>query len=274
MERQVKVKPRRAVKIIVFLFLIFFLFFLYARYINTHGFYVKEMSVIDEELNEAYNGLKIVQFSDIHYGRTTLEEDLSEIIEEINYLKPDIIVFTGDLFDRENISDEDIDLMSQYFSKLEARLFKFAVIGDYDQKYLDVYQLIMENSNFVLLDNSSQLVYDNSSVPLNIVGLTNTDDINKLYDTNYFTVTLVHEPDMILDIHNSNLVLAGHSMGGQIKIPFMGGIIKKDGASEYINDYYEVNSQKLYISNGIGTENFSFRLFNKPSISLYRLYNY
>ena len=273
MEKKVKVKPRKGVKIILFIILILFLLFLYARYINTHGFTVKEIAVINKNLNEAYNGLKIVQFSDLHYGRTTFEDDLSDVIDKINYINPDIIVFTGDLFDYKSTSDKDVELMIKYLSKLEARLFKFAVIGDYDQKYLNEYQTIMKKSNFILLDNSSKLIYDNSSIPINIVGLTNTNEINELYDTNYFTITLVHKPDMIKDIHNSNLVLAGHSMGGQIKIPFIGGMIKKEGAREYIDDYYEVNEQKLYISNGIGTENISFRLFNKPSITLYRLYN-
>ena len=65
----------------------------------------------------------------------------------------------------------------------------------------------MKKSDFVLLDNSSKLIYDNSSIPINVVGLTNTNEINELYDTNYFTITLVHQPDMIKDIHNSNLVL-------------------------------------------------------------------
>ena len=157
---------------------------------------------------------------------------------------------------------------------MEARLFKFAIIGDYDKRYLEAYQTILNDSHFLLLDNTSKLVYDNSAVPINFVGLTNTKDIDTLYENNYFTITLVHEPDSIHNIQSSNIVLAGHSLGGQIKIPFIGGIIKKDGASTYINDYYEVNQMKLYISNGIGTQDFSFRLFNKPSITLYRLYNY
>jgi len=46
-----------------------------------------------------------------------------------------------------------------------------------------------------------------------------------------------------------------------------------DGAKTYIESYYEVNNQKLYISNGIGTQDISFRFLNKPSITLYRLYN-
>ena len=274
MDKKVKVKPRKSVKIIIFIFLLFFLLFLYARYINTSGLKVKEIAVVDEEMSEDYNGFKIVHFSDLHYGRTTDEKNLNHVVEKINELKPDIIVFTGDLFDYDDVSDQDIELITNYFKELEARLFKFAVIGDYDKKYLEDYQMILADSGFTLLDNTAKLVYDNSSTPINFVGLTNTDNINSLYENNYFTITLVHQPDSIQDIQNSNLVLAGHSLGGQIKIPFLGGIIKKDGANIYLNDYYLVDDQKLYVSNGIGTQDFSFRLFNQPSITLYRLYNY
>ena len=274
MDKKVKVKPKKGVQILLLLIIILFIFFIYARYINTKGLVVHESAIVKENINSDYNGFKIVHFSDIHYGRTTLEEDLSKIVEEINLLKPDIIVFTGDLFDSNNISDDDIKLVTNYFKKLESRLFKFAVIGDYDQKYLEEYQSILESSNFILLDNSSYLIYDNSSIPLNIVGLTNTNDISDLYNNDYFTITLIHEPDSTSNINNSDLVFAGHSMGGQIKIPFIGGIIKKEGATTYINDHYVINNQSLYISSGIGTENFSFRLFNKPSINFYRLYNY
>ena len=274
MNKKVKTKPRMFVKIFFVLLIIFLLFFLYARYINTKGLIVKEMALIDEALSDEYNGFKIVHFSDIHYGRTTLEDDLSNVVNKINEIKPDMIVFTGDLFDYENIKDDDIKLMTKYLSKLEARLFKLAVIGDYDKKYLEDYQNILEESGFILLDNESMLVYDNSGSALNFVGLTNTNNISSLYENELFTITLVHEPDSIQKISGSNIVLAGHSLGGQIKIPFIDGIIKKDGARLYINDYYEVDNQKLYISNGIGTENISFRTFNKPSITLYRLYNY
>ena len=274
MDKKVKVKPRIGVKIFCFLVLILFVLFIYARYINTKGFVVKEIGVVDPELDSSYNGFKIVQFSDIHYGRTTLEDDLSAIIDEINELKPDVIVFTGDLFDDTRISEEEEALMIKYFSKLEARLFKFAVVGDYDEEYLEVYQNILDRSDFTFLDQSNKFVYDNSLIPINFVGLSSTQDISAFYDNTYFTITLMHEPDLIQNISNSNLVLAGHSLGGQIKIPFLGGIIKRDGARTYLNDFYEVDHQKLYISNGIGTQDFSFRLFNKPSITLYRLYNY
>lgn len=272
--KKIKYKTKIQIKILLFLIIFIGITYFYARYINTTGLNVEEIAIISSDMDSAYNGFKIVQFSDIHYGRTTLEDELSNVITKINELNPDIIVFTGDMFDYNNLSAKDIELMTNYFNKLEARLFKFAIIGDYDETYLETYKTILSNSNFILLDNTSKLVYDNSSTPINFIGLTNTNDISALYDNNYFSITLTHEPDNVKNINNSDIILAGHSLGGQIKIPFIDGIIKKDGAETYLNSYYEVNDQKLYISNGIGTENFNFRLFNKPSITLYRLYNY
>ena len=87
------------------------------------------------------------------------------------------------------------------------------------------------------------------------------------------TITLIHKPDEIKNLDNTNLVFAGHSLGGQIKLPFIGGLKKIDGASTYLDSYYQVNNKQLYISNGIGTQDISFRFYNTPSITLYRLYN-
>ena len=271
MDKKIVVKPRRGIKIICFIIIFLVIVFVYGMYIHPKGFVTKEIAIKDESLSASYNGFKIVQFSDIHYGRSTNEETLKKLVDEINLIRPDVLVFTGDLFDDKKLSDKELKLIKKYFSLMEARLFKFAVIGDYDKKYLDEYKSLLEESNFILLDNEEKLVYDNSSEAILFVGLTNTTNIDSLYK-DYFTITLVHKPDSILDIKDSNIVLAGHSLGGQIRIPFIGGIIKRDGAKTYIDTYYDVSGKKLYISNGVGTQDIKMRLFNKPSITLYRLY--
>ena len=82
----------------------------------------------------------------------------------------------------------------------------------------------------------------------------------------------MHYPDYIDDLSFENTIaLSGHSLKGTIRIPFYGGIIKKVGAKKYIDDYYEVGTNKLYVSGGIGTENVKFRFNNKPEINIYRL---
>ena len=266
-------KPKKSIKILFILIIIIFCLFLYGRYLNTNSLKVKEIAIIDENLPINYNGLKIAHFSDIHYGRTTTEETLKKVTNELNKLNADIIVFTGDLFDKINISEKEKTTLTNNLKNIKAKLFKFAIIGDYDENYLSTYKNILEDSNFILLDNASKLVYNKSTTAINFIGLTSTDDIEELYNNDYFNITLIHKPDLIQKINNSNIVLAGHSMGGQIRIPFIGGIKKIDGAKKYIDSYYNVNNQQLYISNGIGTQDISFRYFNSPSITLYRLYN-
>ena len=213
-----KEKKHIGIKIFCILIILGVITYLYARYLNPYWLKTYEIPIYNENLNSAYNGFKIAQFSDLHYGRTTDEETLKKVIKELNNLNADIIIFTGDLFDSKPTDEE-------------------------------------------------------STTPLNFIGLTNTKDIDELYNNDYFNITLIHEPDLIKDLTNTKIVFAGHSLGGQIKIPFYGGIRKIDGASTYFESFYQVNDISLYISNGLGTQDYSLRFFNTPSITLYRLYN-
>lgn len=264
----------KIIKILFILVIIIVCSYLYARYINTNTLKINEIAVIDEALPQEYNSFKIAHFSDLHYGRTTNEETLKRVTEELNNLNADVVIFTGDLFNNKNITEKDKEIIIKYLKEIKAKLFKFAIIGDYDEKYLSTYKSILESSDFTLLDNSNQLVYYESTKPLNFIGLTNTNTIDELYNNDYFNITLIHKPDLIKNIDNTNLVFAGHSLGGQIRLPFIGGIKKIEGAKTYIDNYYKVNSTKIYISNGLGTQDISLRFLNSPSITLYRLYNY
>lgn len=265
-------KSHKGIKILSIIIILCTLIYLYGR-LNTTGLKVIETPIIDKNLPSDYNGLKIAQFSDIHYGNSTDESTLKKLIKELNNLNPDIVIFNGDLFDSKNVSKTEQELLTNYFQKINAKLFKFAVIGDYDDKYLNTYKTILADSNFIILDNESKLVYYESITPINIIGLTNSNNIKELYDNEYYNITIMHKPDMIKKLSNTALAFAGHSLGGQIRIPFIGGIKKIDGANTYIDSFYQVNNTKLYITNGIGTQDINLRYFNTPSITLYRLYN-
>lgn len=258
---------KRWVKVFFSIFIIVSFIYAYARFINTKGFNVLEYAIVDKDLPDNFNGLKIVHFSDLHYGRTTNLETVKTVVKEINILKPDIVIFTGDLYENNlDILDKETKNIIAELNKINVTLGKYAITGDSDKKN---YKTIMTESGFTLIDEDSAYVYYNDITPIKITNnFENIDDV--------FTIGVIHEPDNIdnMSLENFNVVLAGHSLNGQIRIPFYGGIVKRTGAKKYTDSYYEINNTKFYISNGLGTENFSFRFNNKPSINFYRLTNY
>lgn len=281
-----KIRIRKWVKITFLLIIILCSIFLYSRYINTKGLKVKEYSVVDSKLPNNFYGLKIVQISDIHYKVTTDYDDLKKIVNEINLLKPDIVILTGDLFD-ENITydQNDFNDLTEILKSIDYNIQKYAIKGEDDLKF-DNWENIISDSNFKNINNSYELVFSNGIEPILLIGIESNYENNNIEETlnniyseinlEYnFSILVIHEPDIIdyIDYSKFNLILAGHSHNGQIVIPFIGGIIKDKYAKKYYKDYYELNNTKLYISSGIGTSKYKFRFLNKPSINLYRLRN-
>jgi len=106
-------KSHKWPKIFIFIFIILLAIFIYGKFINPKSLTVKEIAIYDEKLNKDYNGLKIAHFSDLHYGRTTTEKELKKVINNLNDLNPDIVIFTGDLFDSKNISQDTEKLITK-----------------------------------------------------------------------------------------------------------------------------------------------------------------
>lgn len=272
---------KKLIRFLLIIILILSLLIIYARYGGTRGLITKEYQ-IETTIDDSFDGLKIVHFSDLHYLRITNKETTQSIIEEINLLNPDIVVFTGDLIDKDyKPNDKDISNLKELLTSIKSKYGKYSVLGEHDIKVEDTIKDIYISSNFTLLDNSYDVIYGNNNNKLFIGGLSNNPDIDKVM--NYFTenedinykIILVHEPDYIDTItskyNNTNLVLVGHSHNGQINIPYIKKLLLPEGSKKYYNNYYKVNNTNLYISSGLGESNINFRLFNKPSINFYRI---
>lgn len=280
------IKLRKWVKVTFFIILSLTLIFIYARYINIKGLKVKEYSIVDNRLPDNFYGLKIVQISDIHYKVTTDYNDLKKVAKQINLIKPDIVILTGDLFDKNiKYTNKDFNDIKKFLKSIDCNIEKLAIKGENDLEF-DNWTSIIEESGFKNINNTYEEVFYSGIDPLLIIGIEtnyNNDTINETIDNIYsslkyeykYSILVLHEPDLInnIDYSKFNLILAGHSHNGQIVLPFIGGIIKNKGATKYFSEYYELNNTKLYISNGIGTSKYKFRFLNKPSINLYRLRN-
>ena len=257
---------------------------LYSRYVATSGLITKEY-VITTDIADSYDGFKIVHFSDLHYGRIITEQELKIISKEINLINPDIVVFTGDLIDDsidiDNFNDEKL---ISFLSSIKAKYGKYAVRGNHDYVvYADKIKNLFADSGFTYFEYSSDILYNESNDKIFIGGLDTSfydkDDLDKTLtyqDENIsYKIILTHEPDISDEIVNKdntiNLILAGHSHNGQVRLPFIGALTTPEKAKKYYDNYYKIQNTDLYVSSGIGVSKVDFRLFNRPSINFYRI---
>ena len=154
---------------IIIIILLIISLLLYMRYIGTYGFIVKEYGVYSEKLPQEFNGLKIIHLSDIHYGKMG-KEKLKKIVIDVNNNKPDIVVFTGDLYDEFTVlTDNSKKEIIEELSKINAKLGKFAVAGNHDYSNEGFKELI-EEANFTYLDSDYIDLYNNSNEAISIYG--------------------------------------------------------------------------------------------------------
>ena len=258
---------------------------LYSRYTATTGLIVNEYKITNMRLPDSFNGFKVVQFSDLRYGSTVDKSYLKNIVQRINKINPDLIIFTGDLIDDNyKLEDSDIDDITNILKDIDSYAGKYACQGDIDDTDSFV---ILQNSEFKLLENSFDKVYYKGYTPIiiNATGssINNNMDLEKSFNyleddnnKNLFQITLAHESDSALDILNNyspDIIMTGNSLGGLIRIPFLKNIYSLNGSKKVNKRVFYDKETIIYNSYGIGTNKYRFRLFNRPSVNLYRLYN-
>ena len=296
-EKQTKTEKKqkwikRSIYIISGIILCIAILYSYARYVGTKGLHVNEYKITNTKITNNFHGFKIVHISDIHYGRTIQKNELEQMVNKINELKPDIVVLTGDLIDKDTkLTETDQTAIIETLKKIKVTINKYAIMGNHDHNFAEWNSIITE-SHFTNINDAYELIYNKGNEPILIAGIStnlkgslniqdkikpineyinNTENsINQAYK-----ILLIHEPDYIeqIDYKQFDLILAGHTHGGQVRIPPFGSIILPPGGKKYKNKYYKLNNTELYISYGIGTSTVNLRLFNKPSINFYRLTN-
>ena len=273
--------------VLIILAVLFILTILYSRFIGTGGLYIKEYPIKIPRINNHLHGLKIVHLSDIHFGNLINEARMLHLVDKVNKLEPDLIVLTGDLF-CQDLNQEEQTILSNTLKKMNAKLGKYAIVGNHDIIF-DYWEEVIKNGNFVDLNNRFELIYYQANQPLILQGMSSNlngklTPTQKIADLELFIdehpefadaykILLMHEPDYVDEFNskNFNLILAGHSHNGQVRIPFMRPLFLPKGAKKYYKPYYRLDNTDLYISSGVGNSILSLRLFNRPSFNFYRL---
>lgn len=278
-------KGGKLLSIFLFLIIVVVTIFLYAKYRGIKGLIVKEYRVESEILTSNFSGLKIVHFSDLLYKSTVDKDDVKNLVKRINELKPDIVVFTGDLINKNaKITNEDIEFLETELESISVKIGKYAIYGDEDYS-VESYKTIMEKGKFKILNNSYDEIFYKNNDSMFIVGLPSSlkeevklEEAFAFYkedEKRKFIIVLVHDGKTIKFLDEStyevDLVLGGHSLNGSVVIPYYGGVFIDDGSYKYYQEHYSKGITDIYISSGIGTNKYPYRIFNKPSFNLYRL---
>lgn len=274
-----KEKNKKIFKMFFWIFIPLFIFlslsYIFLRFVGNMGIIVREYPVYNEKAKNELDGLKIVQFSDLHYNKYSTIDKVKNVVTLINKTNPDIVIFTGDLIDSDyDISSSQKELIMSELNSINAKIGKFAIKGEEDN---EVFNEIFDSSGFKILENCTENIYIGSSI-IDLIALDETysKELINGHNPENLTIVLTHKPDIsdrVVSDFSPDIIMAGHSHNGQIVLPIIGPLMKKDGAKKYVSSYYEINNTKLYVSGGIGNSNYEFRLFNHPSINFYRLRN-
>ncbi|WP_159723310.1 metallophosphoesterase [Enterococcus sp. CSURQ0835] len=224
--------------------------------------------------------VKVVQLSDIQVSESYRAGRLKKIIRKANREQPDVIVFTGDLFDNYTKYAHTAEITAE-LKQLHASLGKYAVWGnhDYGGGAARVYQTVMNDADFTVLRNTGTTLTLKTGKRLFIGGLddsllgqpsvTQTLAYRSRAD---YSILLTHEPDVADRFlgTNTQLVLAGHSHGGQVRLPFYQ--VTNVLARKYVRGLYELKDKtKVYVNTGLGTTTIHARFGVIPEISVFKI---
>ena len=273
-----------------------FLSFLYGVTRGKYAYTVHNIQVAYKDLPEAFDGLRILQISDIHSGSFDSMAAVERGVEMIQAQKADIILFTGDLV---NSHAHEIEPYVDIFKSLSAPLGKFSVLGNHDYgHYPDGDERAVENMKalqghhatmgFRLLNNENQFLEKNGE-KIRLVGVENwgkskhfpkEGDLDKAFegvDPEEFCILMSHDPShweaKILDFPKKvQLTLSGHTHGMQLGVEIPG---MKWSPSKYLYPQwaglYEREDQKIYVNRGFGFLGFPGRVGILPEITVLEL---
>ncbi len=221
---------------------------------------VKKIKIKIKNLPDSFKNFKIVQISDIHIGQIMRKDTLTEIVRQVNELKPDMVAITGDLADGETgfLFDEITPLKD-----LKAKYGVFFVTGNHEY-YSGAEQWIkaVKKLGIVVLENAKvEIVKNNQKITIigtndregGRFGKKNAPDFKKAFKgvkKEQVKIFLTHQPPDVENAseYNVDLMLAGHTHGGQIW-PF-GYIVKLQ--QKYLKGYFKYKDTQLYVNQGTG----------------------
>ena len=204
---------------------------------------------------------RFVHFSDFHYKGDA--GYAAEVVRTINELTPDFVCFTGDLIEEARFAAEAFSIVRQISAPV------YGAPGNHDYQSgvpFSEYAAAFGATGGAWLADSSALLPEHD---LELVGFARGGERAFKAPQASRQILLLHYPQVAHGLSREfALILAGHSHGGQIRLPFYGALVLPKGVGQYELGYYETPGGPLYVNAGIGTWRIPFRWNCRPEITL------
>jgi predicted MPP superfamily phosphohydrolase len=275
MYTNISIKEKRELMIKVVLLIIVILIIIYI-YFET-WFPKAKVINIKPEKTLPKDGIKVVQISDYHNFKYN-----NRVLKLVKDLNPDIIFITGDIIDKRTKDYKNAYNFLENLALINSNIYY--VPGNHELKSGNMEEIlegIKKRRTKVLMNENKTINIKGNS--FNICGIdyssskrSNLGKTLKGIDSSKYTFLLCHKPDIVKDYSNisCDLILCGHTHGGQIRFPLIGSVIAPDQGilPKYDKGLYKINEDTLlYIDSGVGTTRLPIRFLNRSQISLIKI---
>ena len=249
----------------------------YARFVEPRWLQTTHTEVAVPGLPEPLDGLRIVLLADFHVGAGTPLRLVEAAVERTCRARPHLVAIVGDLSDD---PPPGFDGVAKMLSRLEAPLGVYAVPGNHDydasggiarwREAVDAYPHLVDLTN-------RAVTLRHEGAPLTLIGL---DDLARGRPAEGLTrrdaegpvVVLAHEPSHAEQLERADLVLSGHTHGGQVRLPFLGPLVNPSPKPErYDSGLVRLGDRQVYVSRGVGTGHAPLRLGSRPEVAVLTL---
>lgn len=260
-------KSLKRLTILLSVLLILFVILAFGFY---NGLQCTTYTYYSKRIPSDFDGFRIVQLSDLHckyFG-----DNQSKLITAVRKLSPDVIFFTGDMIDGDHSS---IMPVSDLLDGISTIAPIYAVSGNHEGDSTNMKAALNQlyrKHNVTVLNNSSVSIMNGDS-EIKITGSDNALMPNNIpfADTNQFNILLYHYSNLFrpIAVKNYDLVFSGHTHGGIIRLPIIGGLIANDLSlfSEFDSGMYTIENSTLISSRGLGDASIP-RFNNRPEVIL------
>jgi uncharacterized protein len=224
--------------------------------------------------------ISILQISDVH--NKVFGDNNEKLIETVKKIDTDLIVLTGDLIDRKTTDFSNVFSLVEELKVINPNTFFVTGNHEWENIYMEELLVGLEERGVTMLNNrNTQVTLGEATI--NLVGIDNEstnhenmslafDDVNR----DFYTVLLSHSPGVIEKYKDipTDLILSGHTHGGQVRIPLFGAVVAPDQGffPELDKGIFKIGGEQyLYIDSGLGTSVAPLRFWNQSQMSLVQI---